>query len=178
MRNFHTFTHGIDTAKVMLDLSLNSDLWNQNRLRKDYPGSPHRMVDDIWLRFQDPDGNVVDEHECIEFAGWHRLASARHIVHTLMRQAEGVRLGRVVITRLPPGGRIDRHADGGSPAEYYERFQVALSARPGVTFSVGDEAFEQRTGDIHWFNNQLEHEVVNNSDDDRVVLIVDIRCAK
>jgi quercetin dioxygenase-like cupin family protein len=178
MLTYHLLATGIDTSRLMLDLSMSPQLWNENRLRKEYPNSPHAQVDDIWLRFQSVDGNVIDEHECIEYAAWHKLHSARHMVHTLLRQVEGVRVGRVVITRLPPGGTIARHADGGSPAEYYERFQIALNARPGVTFCVGDGAFEQRTGDIHWFNNQLEHEVVNNSDDDRVVMIVDIRCAK
>jgi hypothetical protein len=33
-----------------------------------------------------------------------------------------------------------------------------------------------RTGEVWWFNNAIEHEVVNNSADDRIHLIVDIRC--
>lgn len=174
----YLFASGIDTARLMLDLSMNPQLWNENRLRKEYPNSPHAEVDDIWLRFQNLDGDVVDEHECIEYAAWFKLPSARHMVHTLLRQVEGVRVGRVVITRLKPGGRIQRHADGGSPAEYYERFQIVLNGRPGITFSVGDGAFQQRTGDIHWFDNQQEHEVVNNSSEDRIVMIVDLRCPK
>jgi hypothetical protein len=32
-----------------------------------------------------------------------------------------------------------------------------------------------KTGDIWWFDNSQEHEVLNNSADDRLALIVDIR---
>lgn len=178
MRNFYRIASGVDTAQLMHDLALSAHLWNANRLRQVYPGSPHAEADDIWLRFQ-PDGcDVVDEHECVEFPAWWRLSAARHMVHTLQRQVEGVRLGRVVITRLKPGGRIYPHADGGSPATYYERYQIALHARPGVSFRAGEEVIEQRTGDVWWFDNTAEHEVINNSDDDRVVMIVDIRCPK
>ena len=34
------------------------------------------------------------------------------------------------------------------------------------------------TGEIWWFNNQAEHEIINNSADDRIHLIVDIRVSK
>jgi aspartyl/asparaginyl beta-hydroxylase (cupin superfamily) len=30
-------------------------------------------------------------------------------------------------------------------------------------------------GEVWWFDNTVEHEVVNNSADDRIVLICDIR---
>lgn len=178
MRNFFRIATGVDTSGLMHTLALAPDIWNQHRLRQEYPGSPHAEADDIWLRFQPEGSDVIDEHECVEYPAWWRLSEARHMVHTLVRQVEGVRIGRVVITRLKPGGRIYPHADGGSPATYYERYQVALNARPGVTFRAGTEAIEQRTGDIWWFDNTQEHEVVNNSDDDRVVMIVDVRCPR
>jgi hypothetical protein len=61
------------------------------------------------------------------------------------------------------------------PALYYERYQLPLTTGPGVVFRCGDEVAEMATGDCWWFNNQLEHEVINNSGQDRLSLIVDIR---
>ena len=163
-------------------LARQPELWNQNRLRKDYPGSPHAQCDDIWLRFQDqsekPEGFNIDEHECINFDAWWKLPAAKPIIFGILHQVEGERLGRIVVTRLKPGGMIHPHADGGSPATYYERYQVALNCNPGVGFTCGSEAIEQHTGDIWWFDNTQVHGVVNNSDDDRVVMIVDVRCAR
>ena len=40
---------------------------------------------------------------------------------------------------------------------------------------AGDEQLEMRSGDVFWFNNKLEHEVVNNSGMDRISIVVDIK---
>ncbi|MCH7852629.1 MAG: aspartyl/asparaginyl beta-hydroxylase domain-containing protein [Candidatus Marinimicrobia bacterium] len=94
-----------------------------------------------------------------------------------MRGVQGSRLGRVLITRLAPGKSIAPHADGGAPAEYYERYQVALQSLPGCLFTVGDETVTFNAGDVWHIDNRMTHSVVNNSADDRVVMIVDIRVA-
>jgi quercetin dioxygenase-like cupin family protein len=65
----------------------------------------------------------------------------------------------------------------GAPAEYFTRYQIALQSLPGAIFRVEDETANFRSGDAWWFNNQLEHEVVNNSADDRIVCIIDVRHA-
>lgn len=184
MKNFFQLASCIDTLQLRHQLRLRDDLWNANGLRTAYElgdvKSPHREADDIWLHFQPEKGEGfdIDEHECIPFPAWHALPAARAMIFALMRQVEGTRLGRVVITRLKPGAQIYPHADGGSPATYYERHQIALQALPGVTFTCGGEAIEQRTGDAWWFDNTKEHRVVNNSADDRIVMIVDVRCAR
>ena len=90
----------------------------------------------------------------------------------------GVRLGRVIITRLPPGKTITPHVDSGSHAEYYDRYHVTLQNNPGSIFRCGNEHVFMATGDIWWLDNSIEHEVINNSVDDRITMIVDIRSAK
>lgn len=193
MRNFLQLAANIETLPVLHQLTRNAHLWNENDMRQTYAGSPHAQADDIWLHFSDivkvegghkarstivtKDGELVDvdEHECVPYRAWYALPAARAIALATMRLVDGVRLGRVVITRLKPGAKIFPHADGGSPATYYQRYQVALQSDPGVVFRAGDEHCEMRTGDVWWFNNRLEHEVVNNSGRDRIAMIVDIR---
>jgi uncharacterized cupin superfamily protein len=50
-----------------------------------------------------------------------------------------------------------------------------LKSGPGCNFRCGDEEVFMRPGDVWWFQNAIEHEVTNNSGDDRLHLIVDIR---
>lgn len=119
--------------------------------------------------------SILDEHESVNYPAFGLLPQARSIVFDLMRLVEGERLGRVIITRMRPGARITPHVDGGSHAAYYDRYHVALQVRPGVQFRAGDEFAPMVTGDVWWFDNTVEHEIVNNSDDDRITLIVDIR---
>ena len=181
MRNFLKIADGVDVVPLMHALSANEDLWNQNALRTTHPQTPHKQVDDIWLRFNDLGPfkenilAVADEHESICYPAWKSLPQARVIVFDLMRRLEAVRLGRVLITRLAPGNSIDPHEDGGEHAAYYERVHVVLNGLPGSLFHCGDETVIMRTGEAWWFNNALTHSVVNNSADDRIHMIVDYR---
>jgi hypothetical protein len=178
VRNFYELCEGLDTVPIVHSLQTRPELWNQNDLRRVYPGTPHAECDDIWLRFQSDTlspQDIVDAHESVNYPAMNAIPGVRSIVFGLMRQVEGERLGRVLITRLAPGRRIYPHVDGGEHAKYFKRYQVALHSLPGVLFRAGEERVQMRSGEVWWFDNGLEHEVVNNSADDRLTLIVDIR---
>jgi hypothetical protein len=178
LKNFYRLCEGLDTVAIVHALQTRPDLWNTNDLRRVYPGTPHAECDDIWLRFQSDTlraEDIVDAHESQNYPALNQIQGVRSIVFGLMRQVEGERLGRVLITRLRPGKRIHPHVDGGEHARYYKRYQIALKSLPGVVFRAGDEQVFMKTGDIWWFDNSQEHEVLNNSADDRLALIVDIR---
>jgi hypothetical protein len=64
------------------------------------------------------------------------------------------------------------------PAVYYERYQLTLRAQTGVVFLAGDERIYMESGTIWWFDNQAQHSVVNNSQDDRIAMTIDIRTYK
>lgn len=177
MRNFLQIAAGVDIGQLLHQIACQPDLWNQNGLRREYPDSPHAVVDDIWLRFQDldiPADKVPDEHESVFYPAWDKLPAAQDIVFALMARVRGVRLGRVIITRLAMGRAIAAHCDGGGHASYYQRYQVCLQATAGNALRCGGEAIGMRAGEIWMFDNLLEHEVVNNGSDDRIVMIVDI----
>lgn len=175
MRHFQKIAEGLNVTQIMDALMRNPDLWNENTLRTQHPGTAHADVSDIWVWFNDPAGDVANDREVIPFPAWHRLPQLRPVVLDLMRGVEGVRLGRVLITRLPPGRRITPHVDGGAPAEYFTRYQVALQSLSGALFRIANETVNFRTGEVWQIDNRSEHEVVNNSADDRIALIVDIR---
>lgn len=178
MRNFLKIADGVDTIPVLNALMLNEDLWNSSPLRTLYPESPHHEADDILLWFNDLNQDpsvIVDDKAVVPFPGWDRLPQVRPIVFDLMRRVEGVQLGRVMITRLKPGGQIYPHEDAGAPAEFYSRYQVALQSGPGCLFHCGDETAYFAPGSVWNFRNQITHSVVNNSADDRIVIIADIR---
>lgn len=177
MRHFQKIAEGIDFVPIMTALSVNSDLWNENDLRTTHPQSPHSETDDIWLWFNDvsdPIG-VMDDCDVVPYRGWDVLP-ARDMVLDIMRRVSGTRLGRVIISRLRPGASIAPHVDHGAPATYYSRFHVALQCLPGALNISGGESVQYRPGEVWWFNNKVEHSIVNNSADDRIVMVMDVRC--
>jgi quercetin dioxygenase-like cupin family protein len=183
MKNLQLVAHSIDVMPLLMAIKRAPHLWNQNTLRTTHPNSPHTQVSDIWLRFNDislyenggADRAILDQHESIWYPAIDHLPQARPLIFALMHRVEGERLGRVLITALEPGKRIDPHPDSGDHARYFERYHVVLQATPGMIFRVGDEQVQMKIGEIWWMQNQVEHEVINNGSDTRIHMIIDIK---
>ena len=178
MRNFLRIAENVDVLPLLHAVTLQPGLWDAHRLRTSFENSPHREASDILLRFNDLTGDRASfftETETVNLPALLLLPQARPLIFDLMRQVEGERLGRVVLTKLPPGGRIYPHPDEGAYAEYYSRYHVMLQNGKGSVFHCGDEALFMPPGSIWWFNSRAEHSVVNQGNEDRITMIVDIR---
>ena len=186
MRNFELVARDIDVLPLIVALRARPSLWNAHDFRTTYTGTPHRDVDDVLLRFSAPPktadpgrlGDVLEDMEPVAYPAWRELPQVRPIVFDLMRRVEALSLGRVIITRLRPGGRIAPHAD--VDGEYCTRedgmrFHVVLQGLPGSLYHCGDETISMLTGTAWWFQHREVHAVENNSADDRVHLLVDVR---
>lgn len=192
MKNFVRLTTGCEVLPLALALARmekSHGIWREDTYLRDYPQGPFGDTESVILRF--PPRTVheteealrahlahFDQHENVDQPVFKTLPEARPLVFGLMTLTQGERLGRVMINKLRPGGRIFPHADTPVHAEYWDRFHIVLQSAPGSDFRCGDENVNMRTGEVWWFNNCLEHEVTNNSADDRIHMIVDIRTSK
>jgi len=100
------------------------------------------------------------------------------MIMNLMAYVGGERLGRAMINKIKPGGRILPHVDSFEHAKYWDRFHIVLQSAPGVVFRCGEEKVYMGTGEVWWFQNAVDHEVINNSAEDRIHLVIDIRTSK
>lgn len=176
---------GIDVSGVLRELEQNPDLWGEINWRK-RPGSPHTGMTDIWVRLE----RLADmekhgartEHDSVWYRAYDALPSLKPIIYDLMRLVQGERIGTILITRIPPGSKIDPHLDIGWHVDYYDKFYVSLQSAPGAKFIChqpgGDEILEPKVGECWRFDNRILHSVVNESNQDRVTLIVSIRTEK
>lgn len=186
MRNFQRLIQGYDVGAMMHELARHPELWNQHQFRTTYAGTPHQDVDDIWVRFSplehcaDPEavGEVINGTDAVWYEAKKALPSLMPTVLTFMAVVRAYSLLRLLITRIRPGGRILPHADvDGAYVNLPDiaRYHIILQGKPGSKFRCGSEVVEMLTGEIWWFNAALEHEVLNDSDDDRIHLIADLR---
>lgn len=187
MRNFLKIGQGTDVMPLLASIARQPGLWKVDTYLRDYPQGPFGDVDSIILRFPkkiiaatadeaEQHLAATDQHESYDTPAYRSLPEARGLVMGLMSYVGGTRLGRVIINRIRPGGRITPHCDTPEHAEYYERHHIVLQSLPGVVFRCEDEQVYMATGETWWFNNAAEHEVINNSSTDRIHLIVDVRC--
>lgn len=182
MNNFLKIAEGLDVTAVAASIALHPELWNKYGQRKGYDGTPHLAMSDIWVRFNDPKNlelgyeKFTAEHDPVWYPAIHDLAPIRPLVFSLMAKVQATRLGGVLITKIPPGGKILPHADKGWHPEHYNfKVYVPIQSNPGCMNRVGDERVSMQVGEAWYFNNLLEHEVANDGDDDRITLIVCMR---
>jgi len=189
MKNFLNIASGIDVMPLLLAIRRRPELWKEDTYLRDYPQGPFSAIESIMLRFpvksvceteQEVKSHLstYDQHESIDYPPYALLPEARPIIMALMNRVSGERLGRVMINKIAPGGRIYPHRDTASHVDYYTRFHIVIQSQPGVIFRAGDEQVYMGTGEVWWFNNGEEHEVINNSAADRIHIVIDIRTSK
>jgi Aspartyl/Asparaginyl beta-hydroxylase len=191
MRNFQRIFEGITIAPLLNALYRKPGLWKADDFLRKFPQGPFGETDTIYLRFQDK-VNVGDDeeklraytenrlaghdlHECPWRPEINELPEARTHINALMSGMGATRLGRCMINRITPGGRIFPHADSPWHADYWDRYHLVLQSEPGNIFRCGDEQVHMRPGELWWFENAVEHEVTNNSANDRIHMIIDLR---
>lgn len=179
MKNFMAIGTA-DTLPLMMEIQRQPKLWQVDTYLRDYPQGPFGDTETIFIRFppasvSELERGAKDQHESVWMYGAVQLPAARKIIFDLLARVQGERLGRVMINKLRPGGRIYPHADTPAHAEYWDRYHVVLQSGAGCMFRCGDEKVNMPVGQVWWFAHALEHEVVNNAKEDRIHLIIDIR---
>jgi quercetin dioxygenase-like cupin family protein len=84
-------------------------------------------------------------------------------------------LGGVLVTKIPPGGRVEPHVDGGWHASHYDKYAVQLKGNAQQAFCFEDSELRPEPGDLYTFDNSKLHWVTNDSDSERMTLIICLR---
>lgn len=165
-------------------------MWNAHKLRTEYYGGEHSQVSDIWVRYRpfedfislqqiDP-GNAVarfvsEPHDSVWYPESNALVNLKIMVFELMRHFLVERLGGILITRIPPGGEVKPHVDGGWHAGYYEKLAVQLKGGPDQAFCFEDGEFTCPAGTLYTFDNSKKHWVYNRSSEERMTLFICVK---
>ena len=80
---------------------------------------------------------------------------------------------RVLIVKLKANSNIEPHVDDGHSLMTCKRTHIAIITNENVIFKVGGEEKYMKEGQIWEIDNSKQHSVDNNSDVDRIHLIID-----
>lgn len=155
----------------------NPAVWNRHPVRL---YGPHSKLSDIWVRFRDAEELTAPEryaeaHESVWYPVIKDIPLVLPLVDEVMEAVGGQQLGGVLITKIPPHEICKPHRDTGWHATYYEKFAVQLQSNLNQAFCFEDKELRTMPGDLYTFDNSRLHWVVNNSDTDRMTLIICIR---
>jgi hypothetical protein len=178
----------IDTSGLLKQVQDNPHLWNRYDMRtRMFENSPHREVDDIWLRYRgfdefDPDDPqaFAGPHISQWYGAYYELRDAETVIDSVMAGFPGAELGGVLITKIAPGKQVYRHTDAGywHSEHYATKILILLQSAEGQLFNFDDKSYSGNAGDVFTFNNLIPHSVTNESEIDRISLILAIREAQ
>lgn len=86
-------------------------------------------------------------------------------------------LGGVLLTKIPPGGKILPHHDRGTwhAEEMDLKVWLLIEANEGCLNTCENDRVIMRAGEAWTFSNLKVHSVENNGDTDRICLIICLR---
>jgi len=176
MNNFVRLTTGANVNPLLIQLLRHPQLWDKEHIAGKWkPHHPEIEVSEVLVRYPSMD-DEVDEIQCAWTAASASLPAARDLAMSVMSHVRGEQLGRVVITKLPPGKVIYPHADTvGKYSQWYTRFHVPIQSEEGVIFACGEEKTTMFSGELYWFDHSKLHSIENRSKSDRINMIVDVR---
>ena len=82
-------------------------------------------------------------------------------------------LARSRLMRLNAGAQVSEHVDFNYHWYSRVRIHIPIITNPQVIFHCGDQAIHMRAGECWIFDSWRRHKVINNSDQDRVHLVID-----
>jgi uncharacterized cupin superfamily protein len=175
---------GLPVSALVEQLDRHPEAWNTHRMRTEAYGTPHNGIDDIWVRYNawenfhgDPQAFNA-EHVSSWYPVIADIPAAWSLARRVMRRVGGKKLGGVLITRIPPGGEVKPHIDHGWHAGHYEKFAVQVKGNKDQAFCFDDAELRPEPGDLYTFDNSFRHWVKNDSDSERITLIICIRRAE
>lgn len=156
-------------------------VWNRTPFRTALSESPHRETSDIVVRYN-PLSNFHGDMRAFNaehIAEWYPvidlIPEARRLATQIATDHESRQLGMVLITCIPPGKQVYPHIDVGWHARHYEKFALQVKGDEHQAFHFENEQLITQDGDLFWFDNSKPHWVTNDSDRERITMIVCLR---
>ena len=99
------------------------------------------------------------------------------LVEPIIRDLEKIhngKVGRAIFPKLSAYKDIDGHVDGGNYLDVSRRHHIPIVTNNGVFFNIDNGILNMFEGECWEINNMRYHKVINQSDQDRIHLVIDI----
>jgi hypothetical protein len=164
---------------------INSIDWNSKSVQSDFrklnpvfSTSDTKHIRSPKLKFNSPKTReaMSDILECKDSVSRYMYPWINKLIDWCYSAVNGKELGRIMVVKLFPGGRVMPHVDTGKYFQRYHRFHVPLITNNQVLFMGPSDTkpIHMPTGILCQLMNRQLHGVENNSNDDRIHIIVDI----
>lgn len=153
-------------------LSLSQKDWNSFLDRKVFPDQKDSNTIPIY-NLPDEQNNVFNiriENEKMLSLFKDELQECYSLIDTVYINHEPK---RVMLVNLPARKNVETHIDSAYHLENIHRIHLPIITNDDVVFKVSNNIVPMRSGSLIEINNNVEHGVENNSDMNRIHLIID-----
>jgi len=179
MKYFKLIERSVDVALFLQEIQANPDAWTLDTERQNLKAQ--RDTETIILHSHGHDwikDTKAQRRVPVSYVGRSTSNAALFLrtsawVEEFIKRMNG-RAGRVAIVRLKPHGQVNRHIDGWLYYDLRHRYHLVVKSARGSLVRAGDEEVRMKEGEIWWFDNQVLHEAINDSDEDRIHVIFDV----
>ena len=166
----------IDNPPAVAEVHQNYHKFGEDKVRQ-YPGSAHIEITDILLRGPDR-ADMMTMHQalyCEDYDNMRLFPQIRELVEMVQTKVvDATKVGRVLVTRLKPNGKIHPHIDEGPVPEFYSRYHYVIQGDRFNMFTIDNSKQRMVTGQLWQVNVQKTHSVENCGKKDRIHLIMDM----
>ena len=162
----------------------------QSYLNKIQPDDWHRSDDMRKEMFTDPSINSILLRHFDSYYWQDKTSWRDHIVNKILfdkfkdeieltltvldKIYDGYEDYMIFLARILPGGEVGQHEDANPFLETCHRIHIPLSTNPEVIYNIHGINYHWEEGKIYEFNNMLPHGCKNNSDLERIHLIINL----
>ena len=166
---------GLHVVPLVKALKANKDLWKDITVRQQYEGSAHADTECIFIRgpAQLTPAAFFNQTDTINYPAQRILPEAMALVEDVCSHLNASRVGRVMIVKLKPSGKVREHVDEGRYADAFSRFHIVLQTNDWCINGTDGVANHWEEGELWWFNHKLPHRAANSGPTPRVHLIFD-----
>ena len=168
------FIKSYDVEELSTIVSKFDTEWRLDTSRQNQPNSVHMNTNTYYIRSFKPGW---EPHEKLTVFPLANSVYVLSIVDKIIKDLELVHDGRVslaMIVKLLPDSDIIPHADESKYLGVVRRHHIPLKTNEEVLFHIDGESINMKVGECWEINNSRVHHVTNNSNEDRVHLIIDI----
>jgi len=153
------------------------DIWDKYNFRALNGGAqqdtfciPLYWINNNWM--DNSSSTSIDIYRFVEFERYFNFVE--NIKNILLRYYPDTILYQVAFTKLPGKKIISPHTDCSSKCSYPHRIHVVIKSDSNVIFYINKIAHNFKEGEIVEINNMEEHGVINDSNEDRIHLLIDL----
>lgn len=152
--------------------TLTDDDWETYTFRQD-EFEVHRKTKTIPILYDEKYGTTIGKQSKYFNLFKSEVVELNKVYSDVLGEGE---ILRIEIVKMLPNTSVPLHIDYGVSLEMHSRTHIPLQTTEGCVFTVGEDSKHLRIGEIWEINNGgKEHGVINNSEIDRIHLIVDYK---